>query len=258
MLPHKRPCSHPSTTAEVRTTERPSPCSLPRLCTRAGSRCPNPLRRVPSCVRSPSREFGCTAQSTLNRQPRRYLAFEHVDRLVATHRHEESAIRRVATDDSLHAAQPHSVHEILVVGIRVVEDEGRTLVERHQHVIGRTHQTEGTAGTEVHTVHASGMARELAQIGSHVPGHSTDRSRRKHLPPHTFLGLLHKRQFACSLHPTSGRGYQDPQKVPTWKRLSGPTSFLRGCSSLSKAHTRSLPSISILHATVTAVPPEAM
>lgn len=56
------------------------------------------------------------------------------------------------------------MHEVLVMRIRMIEDEGRTLVERNQHIIRRTHKAERTARTEIHAVHTTRMTRKLTQV----------------------------------------------------------------------------------------------
>ena len=86
------------------------------------------------------------------------LSFEHIDRFISAHRNEESAIRRISDCDSAFTTRPNCMHEVFVMRIGMIEDKGRTLIERDQHIIRRTHKAERTTGTEIHAVHTTRMA----------------------------------------------------------------------------------------------------
>ena len=66
------------------------------------------------------------------------------------------------------------MYEVLVMGIGVIEFEGRTLVEGHQHIIGGTDQAEGAARTEVTTVNSAGMTSKFTEIGASIPHNCAD------------------------------------------------------------------------------------
>lgn len=115
-----------------------------------------------------------------------HLALEEVDRLVAADRHEVRAVGGVAASEPGRARLPDRVHEVLVVGVGVVELERRALVEGHQHVVRGAHQAEGAAGAEVNAtggeagawepVHTARVAGEFAEIGARVPHERADHS----------------------------------------------------------------------------------
>ena len=81
----------------------------------------------------------------------RYLALKEIDRLVAAYRDEVGAVGRVAASETREEGVPHSVNEVLVMRIGVVEFERRTLVEGDQHVIRGRDETEGAARSEIDT-----------------------------------------------------------------------------------------------------------
>lgn len=90
------------------------------------------------------------------------------------------------------------MNEVLVVRIRVIEFERRTLVEGNQHIVRRANQTERTAGTEVTTINAAGMTSEFTKVRTCIPHHSANQSiefkiETIYLPrpsPHTAIRLL--------------------------------------------------------------------
>lgn len=129
------------------------------------------------------------------------------------------------------------MNEVLVVVVGVIELERRALVEGDQHIVRRGHHAEGTARTEVNAVDAARMSGELTEIGAGVPHNganqttasvSTNGDALALAVPHEVADL---KADALDLEGSSTGG--------------SATSFFSGCSSLSRDHTRTFPSISI-------------
>lgn len=86
-----------------------------------------------------------------------HLSVKYVDGLIHTDRNKEITVGRISIHHPIHLpiALPHSMHKVLVMRIRMIELERRSLVKGNKHIIRRRDQAERTAGTEIHRVYST-------------------------------------------------------------------------------------------------------
>lgn len=112
----------------------------------------------------------------------------------------------------------HSMDEVLVMWVRMVELERRTLIEGHRGIIRAAYKTEGTAGTEVNTM--KGMKKHSKYLltprecpvnspRSDPVSQATARIvlKRKRKRYHTFHVPHHPSRFFCFHYPMQDHGY---------------------------------------------------
>ena len=120
----------------------------------------------------------------------------------------------------------------------MVELERRALVEGDQHVVRRGNHAEGAAGAKINAIDAARVTCELAEVGAGIPHHGTNQAAASISANGDTLALTVPHEVTdLETDALDLEGSSTEQKT---------TSFFSGCSSLSRDHTRSFPSISIL------------